>query len=297
MTTTPAAEPRRQSGRFDNGAEPIVMRVVVDGPSTAGKTSTARSLGEQFGRPVFTPAEEQGRTLLFDWMDHEGGRSDGRPIRTQVVAVPGHLPHLRARLLVTADVVIFVADTSRGGLERSRDALMQLRELLDALPEPAPGLIVQANKRDLPDAVPMGEVHRVLDLDDDQTVIESVATDGAGVRQAFVFAVRLGLRHIRASSEERTAERQHDAEALLAELDLDPRPMAEREAADARDASGPGLHHEMGPAGPLDERASDRPSVVADQVSEELRSDIADDRGEDQQPSEPSRWRRWLGNR
>lgn len=221
----PAVEPGAPEER-----SPIDLRIVVDGASTAGKTTTARALGARLGRPVLTPEEAAGRTLLFDWLDHTGGRFDGRAIRTQVVAVPGHLPHLRARLLVTADVVLFVADTSRRGLTDTVAALAEVRELLDAIPAPRPGLLVQANKRDAVDAVPIDEVRHRLRLADDDLVIETVATEGEGVRQSYVYAVRLGLRHVRAAGAPRVAQRQVTAEALLAELDRDPRPMAERTA-------------------------------------------------------------------
>lgn len=209
---------------------PIDLRIVVDGASTAGKTTTARALGEHLGRPVLTPEEAAGRTLLFDWLDHTGGRTEGRAIRTQVVAVPGHLPHLRARLLVTADVVLFVADTSARGLPETVAALAQVRELLAAIPSPRPDLLVQANKRDAPDAAPMGEVRRSLGLGDDELVVETVATTGTGVRQSYVYAVRLGLRHVRAVGGPRVAQRQVTAQALLAELDRDPRPVTARPA-------------------------------------------------------------------
>lgn len=172
-----------------------------------------------------TPAESSGRTLLFDWLDHTGGRSDGRAIRAQVVAVPGHLPHLRARLLITADVVLFVADTSAAGLPATTAALDEVRELLAAMDEPRPGLLVQANKRDASDAVPIDEVRRRLRLGDDDVVVETVATSGAGVRQSYVYAVRLGLRHARAEHGSRPAERQPTAADLLSQLDTDPRPV------------------------------------------------------------------------
>ena len=210
-----------------NEPRPIDLRIVVDGASTAGKTTTARSLGERLGRPVVTPEEQDGRTLLFDWMDHEGGRSDGRPIRTQVVAVPGHLPHLRARLLVTADVVLFVADTSASGIRSTEVALAQVRALLDAYEGVRPGLVVQANKRDADDALPMDEVHERLAIGGDDLVIETVALTGEGVRQSYVYAVRLGLRHAKAVDGPRIAERQVTADALLRELDQDPRPVRE----------------------------------------------------------------------
>lgn len=242
---------------------PIDLRVVVDGPSTAGKTTAARSLAARLARPVVTTDEEEtsGRTLLFDWLDHTGGRSDGRAIRTQVVAVPGHLPHLRARLLVTADVVVFVADSTQRGIGPSAKALGQLRALLEVLPAPTPGLLVQANKRDLPDALSIDEVRRTLALPDDVLVIETVATEGDGVRQSFVYAVRLALQHARACSGERVAERQRTAEALLTELDRDPRPTLA--LGDER-----GAEPAVGPASEAAPASRPEPEVTRDRYAE-----------------------------
>lgn len=246
-----------------DGPRPIDLRIVVDGASTAGKTTTARSLGERLGRPVHSPEEQDGRTLLFDWMDHEGGRSDGRPIRTQVVAVPGHLPHLRARLLVTADVVLFVADTSASGIRATEIALEQVRVLLDAYEGERPGLVVQANKRDAADALPMDEVLHRLALDGDDPVIETVALSGEGVRQSYVYAVRLGLRHARAVEGPRIAERQVTADALLRELDRDPRPVRDLDAdpVDADDTIEP----------------DDEPAAESDDAIEPDETDETDD--------------------
>ncbi len=248
---------------------PIDLRIVVDGASTAGKTTTARALAQRLGRPVVTAGEEEGsgRTLLFDWLDHVGGRRDGRAIRTQVVAVPGHLPHLRARLLITADVVLFVADTSADGIDAAARALVQVRRFLDALPDPAPELLVQANKRDRSDALPIEEVRARLDLDDEDLLIETVATEGEGVQQSFVFAVRLALRHVIAGGADRTAVRQRTADALLAELDLDPTPVAPPRASTR-------------PEPEPDPEPEPEPVVAAGRVAAERR---------DERPA----WRRW----
>ncbi len=257
--TPPPADPA-------DGPPPIDLRIVVDGASTAGKTTTARSLGERLGRPVVTPEEAAGRTLLFDWMDHTGGRSDGRPIRTQVVAVPGHLPHLRARLLVTADVVLFVADTTAPGIVATTAALGEVRELLDAMPAPRPGLLVQANKRDHPEALGLDHVRAHLGLSDDDLLIETVATEGEGVRQSFVYAVRLALQHVRAVGTPRVAERQLTPDDLLAQLDTDPRPTVERRDAEADPvpADDPPLRWSADPAGPaLDSARAPAPPPVS----------------------------------
>lgn len=204
-------------GAVDVGEGPVV-RIVVHGPSGAGKTTTARSLGERLGRPVETPAEDAaGRTTLFDWLEYEGGRYDGRPIRAQVVTVPGHDPDRRARILADADAVLFVADTTSAGIGASREVLDEVRAQLSAR-TPRPSLVVQANKRDAPEARPMADVHADLGLDD-EVVIETVATDGTGVRQAFVYSVRAALALLGAVERSTT-----DARSLEAVLTGPPEP-------------------------------------------------------------------------
>ncbi|MCU1371085.1 MAG: hypothetical protein JWO77_2279 [Ilumatobacteraceae bacterium] len=266
---------------------PIDLRIVVDGASTAGKTTTARSLGECLGRRVVTPEERDGRTLLFDWMDHEGGRSDGRPIRTQLVAVPGHLLHLRARLLVTADVVLFVADTSASGMHASEVALAQVRTLLDAFEGARPGLVIQANKRDAPDALPMEEVTRRLTAEGDDLIVETVALTGEGVRQSYVDAVRLGLQHARAVDGPRVAERQMTADALLRELDTDPRPVAEVERAGAE--QNPPVPPDPAPEEPVHEA---RPLVPVPAIGPAGAAGTA--AAERPEHDHPRAWRRWF---
>jgi signal recognition particle receptor subunit beta len=194
------------------------LRIVVDGASGAGKTSTARALGARLGQPVATAGEDaDGRTVLFDWMEYVGGRHEGAPIRAQLVTVPGHLPDRRAALLQTADVVLFVADSTRRGLATSAAAYRELRDQV-ALRARPPAVLVQANKRDLADAVPLPLLRDALGLDEQVLVIETIALDGDGVRQAFVYAVRLALPGLAAAPADRAAEAQRRPDDLAAHL-------------------------------------------------------------------------------
>src|SRR5690606_19480358 len=117
---------------LDVAGNATVIRVVYDGPPFSGKTTTLRALSADLARPLETPQEAAGRTLFFDWVDYTGGRFEGRPIRCQVVSVPGQraLRERRRRLLEDADAVVFVADTGRLGLELSLQYARELRELL-----------------------------------------------------------------------------------------------------------------------------------------------------------------------
>jgi signal recognition particle receptor subunit beta len=177
----------------------IVIRIVYDGPALSGKTTTLRALARGLGGTIFSGDEAEGRTLYFDWLDYTGGRFEGHPIRCQAVSVPGQrlLRARRDRILEGADSVVFVADTRRQGLDASGRMLASLHGSLQNGAEPRPGIVVQANQRDAPDAATADHVRRVLGADGAVAIMESVASDGVGVREAFVLAVRLALDRVR----------------------------------------------------------------------------------------------------
>jgi len=181
---------------LDPDSDDVVIRVVYDGPPEAGKTTSVRSLAGSLNRPVFTPDQVEGRTVFFDWLDYTGGLFEGHRIRCQVVSVPGQatLAPRRRALLADADVVVFVADTRREQVGALPGYLQGLARILSRAEGPPVGLVLQANKRDLPGAVPVSDLRQLLGGAGLRVgIVESVATDGAGIRQAFVFAVRLAL--------------------------------------------------------------------------------------------------------
>lgn len=181
----------------------VVIRIVYDGPPEAGKTTSLRALSASLARPMTTPAQAGERTLFFDWLEYTGGLFEGHQIRCQIVTVPGQtvLAHRRRTLLETADVVVFVSDSTPAALETTRVYMSEMRAALDAQSGPPVGVIVQANKRDMPDAVPVAALP-----ENGVAVLESVATDGRGVREAFVFAVRLALDRVRELLRTRTLQ-------------------------------------------------------------------------------------------
>lgn len=202
----------------------LVVRVVYDGPPFSGKTTTLRALAERLGVGLVSPAEQDGRTLFFDWVDYVGGLFDGRQIRCQIVSVPGQkeLAKRRKKLLDAADAIVMVADTRRSEID---DTYELLRELLPRCraENPPVGVVIQANKRDAPDSVPRAELHAEFERIAPLAVIDTVATTGEGVREAFVFAVRLALDRVRALAAthrlKEGAPEADNAEALLRQLE------------------------------------------------------------------------------
>jgi signal recognition particle receptor subunit beta len=181
---------------LDSSENEIVIRVVYDGPPESGKTTSLRALAGSLVQTVVTPGEDPtGRTLWFDWMEYVGGRFEGSRIRCQIVSVPGQreLDARRRRLLSGADAVVSVVDTTPPGLARSAQ---YVRELRAAIAGSTVGVVLQANKRDVADAIELEEV-RVALGGPTVGLVESVAADGTGIREAFVYAVRLALDRVR----------------------------------------------------------------------------------------------------
>ncbi len=173
-----------------------MVRIVYDGPPFSGKTTTLRALSDGFSRTLESPEEHDGRTLFFDWLDYTAGRFEGRPIRCQVVSVPGQrsLADRRRRLLRDADSVVFVADTSSLGMSLSVKYAQELSGLISSFDRPRPGIVIQANKRDVDDALPIPDVVKGFrSVGVEGALIETRATSGSGVREAFLFGVRLAL--------------------------------------------------------------------------------------------------------
>jgi signal recognition particle receptor subunit beta len=185
---------------LDREREVIVIRVVYDGPPEAGKTTSLRALAGSLGQRLESPAEEYGRTLFFDWMDYTAGRFEGYQIRCQIVSVPGQreLTPRRFRLVKDADVVVFVGDSAQARVVESLEYLRDVSRFLNRTATPPVGIIFQANKRDLPSAIPIDELRKLVHSGGNNIgVVESVAADGTGIRETFVFAVRLALDRVR----------------------------------------------------------------------------------------------------
>ena len=180
--------------RMTPAADALRVRLVYDGPPHSGKTTSLGALAGGMASAVFSPAEAEGRTLYFDWLEYVGGSFEGIPIHCQILSVPGQ-PELAARrraLLAEADAVVFVTGSSGEQLAAAAAHLGELRAFLESRPAPRPGVVVQANHRDRADALPLAGLRGALDLEG-LALVASVATENQGIREAFVLAVRLAL--------------------------------------------------------------------------------------------------------
>jgi len=166
----------------------INLKIVYYGPSLSGKTSSlqyihSRTKPERRGELISLKTRED-RTLYFDYMQFEMGEISGLKPRFNIYTVPGQVYYRGTRKLVLkgVDGIVFVADSQIKRLDENVEAIKDLFEDLEELgfvPEEIP-LILQCNKRDLPEIMPVLFLKENLGLNGVPT-FESVAVDGVGV--------------------------------------------------------------------------------------------------------------------
>lgn len=213
----------------------VVIRIVYDGASGAGKSANVEQLrtliSQQRSGLVRKHPGDGERTELFDWLEFAGGYLDGRRVRYQILSTPG-LPELarrRRRLLTSADVVVFVADARKELLTETSDALAFTRA---ATPDESAApimLVLQANKRDLDASLSPPVLAAALGLPESTPLVPSVAPRGDGVMDTFVVASRFATDRVRLQIlADALAPREPDdpetLQAVLEGLGLEPQP-------------------------------------------------------------------------
>jgi hypothetical protein len=152
----------------------ITCKIVYYGPGRCGKTSNLQYVhsfvpDDRKGAMV-SLATETDRTLFFDFLPIDLGAISGFRTRIQLYTVPGQVYYNATRKLVLrgADGVVFVADSQR--LQRQEN-IESLRNLYENLLEENVDLsdfpmVLQYNKRDLPEISSIEELEDLLNFRD-----------------------------------------------------------------------------------------------------------------------------------
>jgi len=173
---------------FNYSTMQMAAKVVYYGPGLCGKTTNLHYIyqhtaGESRGEMVSLETETD-RTLFFDLLPIDVGTIAGFNTRIQLYTVPGQVFYNTTRKLVLkgVDGVVFVADSQRAMLHANQESFHNLEENLAEMGlsvETLP-LVLQYNKRDLPDTFSVEEMNRALNRNNWSSV-ESSAVTGMGV--------------------------------------------------------------------------------------------------------------------
>lgn len=166
----------------------INAKIVYYGPGLCGKTTNIKYIHEKL-RPdtrgkLLSLATETDRTLFFDFLPVDLGEIKGYQTRFHLYTVPGQVFYNATRKMVLkgADGIVFVADSQREMLQANQESLVNLRENLAAQGKNIDDIpmVIQYNKRDLPNAMAVEELDRALNPRK-LPIFSACAQDGSGV--------------------------------------------------------------------------------------------------------------------
>jgi len=169
-------------------AREINCKIVYYGPGLGGKTTNIEYVYDRVnprtrGR-LISLATEQERTLFFDFLPVELGQIRGFNTRFHLYTVPGQVYYNASRRLILkgVDGIVFVADSRTERMDANLASLQNLYEnLIDHGYDPAKlPIVMQYNKRDVSDAMPVTEMRRALNAQG-WPEFEAIAIHGVGV--------------------------------------------------------------------------------------------------------------------
>lgn len=173
---------------INSNAKEIHCKIVYYGPSLGGKTTNLQWVYQQTSSPeksdLFSLPGDVERTLFFDFLPLNIGEIRGFKTRFHLYTVPGQVVYDASRKLILKglDGVVFVADSQAERMEENLQSMDNLKKNLEQqgydirdIP-----LVIQYNKRDLPNALPLSELRSALNKYNSLD-FEGTASEGKGV--------------------------------------------------------------------------------------------------------------------
>jgi len=192
---------------FNSAKKEINIKIVYCGPSLCGKTTNVQTIHEKLAPhqrgEMVSLATKDDRTLFFDFLPIELGNVKGFKTRFHIYTVPGQVYYglTRRAVLTNVDGVVFVADSQKDKMEANLESFKDLEENLkfykkNILSTP---VVIQYNKRDLPDIMPVDEINTALNKLQ-FPFFEASAVQGPGVLETLTACCKLILKQLDESS-------------------------------------------------------------------------------------------------
>ena len=217
-------------------ARQISVKIVYYGPGLSGKTTNLRVIHDKTPPgcrgDMASIATETDRTLFFDFLPLDLGKIKGLETTFQLFTVPGQVYYNATRKLVLrgADGVVFVADSCADKLVNNLESFQNLEDNLTEcdIRHGSIPIIIQYNKRDLPDALSVETLNRQINKYD-LPYSESIACTGDGVFETLKQISKMVMDHLNKkysndSGQEQEMQAQIDVQALIQAAQSRPNP-------------------------------------------------------------------------
>ncbi len=189
--------------QINNETRELSIKVVYYGPALSGKTTNLQALYQKISPEVrgrlMTLDTKDDRTLFFDMMPVFFKTEAGVKVKLRLFTVPGQVIHESTRRIVLqgTDAVVFVADSRRGEAAATLAYWTNMLKNLEAngLDYRTLPIVIQLNKRDLPDARQedeLGDLRKVIR----PPMVPAVAVRGEGVAETLWALLSLTYRSL-----------------------------------------------------------------------------------------------------
>jgi signal recognition particle receptor subunit beta len=166
----------------------IHCKIVYYGIGYCGKTTNLqyvfKSINPHARGEMLSIATATERTLFFDFLPLDLGTVHGFRTRFHLYTVPGQILYERTRMAVLngADGIVFVTDSQADKFEENVQSITELEMNMRRIGKDMSKfpLVMQWNKRDLPNALPIPVLEHYLNRRRVPS-FEAIASDGRGV--------------------------------------------------------------------------------------------------------------------
>ena len=255
---------------FNYSTMQMVIKVVYYGPGLCGKTTNlefiySKTAPNSRGEMVSLETETD-RTLFFDLLPIDVGVIGGFKTRFQLYTVPGQVFYNSTRQLVLkgVDGIIFVADSQKPMLDANLDSFENMKENLKLaeLEYNSMPIIMQYNKRDLQNVLPVEELNRELNKDG-FPFVEACAIDGTGVFETLKLASKHTLMSVKKKMVEQNAKPKPTPTPVATAAAPAPAPVSQpdNESAPAPDPVEPAPEPKETTAPVMEEPALGKPEI------------------------------------
>jgi signal recognition particle receptor subunit beta len=173
---------------FNYAKKELNLKIVYYGTSLGGKTTNLRSIYARLSSDrkgqMMSLATDLDQTIFFDFLPIDVGEIKGWKLRFHLYTVPGQVYYNASRRLVLRNVdgLVFVVDSQRERFEENIESMYNLQDNLrtyDLILKDIP-MILQYNKRDLPNIIEISELQEQLNCENCE-YFESVAIRNIGI--------------------------------------------------------------------------------------------------------------------
>lgn len=182
----------------------INLKIVYYGPGLCGKTTNLHVIYENTrpevkGKMVSLATKEE-RTLFFDFLPLSMGEIKGLKMRFHLYSVPGQIFYDASRKLILrgVDGMVFVADSQLDRMDANIESFenMKLNLIEQGYDPKSIPYVLQYNKRDLDNLVPVEELRKILNVEKVPD-FEAMAKKGVGVFETLTAIVKLAINELK----------------------------------------------------------------------------------------------------